>query len=159
VKGLMKKYLRFSNYQNQGISDIFTREQIASSLHLKAFNLSSNILLNEGGKKFIQKPLPAEAQFSPIYALLVADFNKDGREDILLGGNQSRAKPETGIYKASYGLFLKGMNGGKWESVSAANSGFFTKGEIRDLKNIKINEQQLIVVARNNTILQFYKNQ
>ena len=147
---LKKKYLRFSNYQNQGINDIFTREQLASSLHLKAFNLSSNILLNEGGKKFIQKPLPAEAQFSPIYAFLVADFNKDGHEDILLGGNQSRAKPETGIYLGSYGLLLKGLGNGGFIPQKQKESGLFIKGEIRSLTSIRIKDKLHIIVGKNN---------
>ena len=147
---LKKKYLRFSNYQNQGISDIFTKEQISSSLQLKVFNLSSNILLNQEGKKFIQKPLPAEAQFSPVYALLVADFNKDGHEDILLGGNQSRAKPETGIYLGSYGLLLKGLGNGGFIPQKQKESGLFIKGEIRSLTSIRIKDKLHIIVGKNN---------
>jgi hypothetical protein len=147
---LKKKYLRFSNYQNQGISDIFTKEQISSSLQLKAFNLSSSILLNQGGKKFIQKPLPAEAQFSPVYSLLVDDFNKDGHLDILLGGNQSKAKPETGIYQGSYGLLLKGLGNGEFIPQKQKDSGLFIKGEIRSLTSIRIKDKLHVIVGKNN---------
>jgi hypothetical protein len=147
---LKKKYLRFSNYQNQGISDIFTKEQISSSLQLKAFNLSSSILLNQGGKKFIQKPLPAEAQFSPVYSLLVDDFNKDGHLDILLGGNQSKAKPETGIYLGSYGLLLKGLGNGGFIPQKQKESGLFIKGEIRSLTSIRIKDKLHVIVGKNN---------
>ncbi len=40
----------------------------------------------------------------------------DGICDILIGGNQSRAKPETGIYNAGYGLLLKGKTDATWYS-------------------------------------------
>ena len=85
------------------------------------------------------------------------DFDHDGVCDILIGGNQDRAKPQTGIYDAGYGLYLKGDTGISWHSVSPLNSGFFTKGEIRDIKILNIKGKPIVVVARNNDNLQFYK--
>ena len=41
--------------------------------------------------------LPVEAQMTDQRAILVADINNDQRKDILLGGNQYKAKPELGI--------------------------------------------------------------
>jgi hypothetical protein len=97
-----------------------------------------------------------KAQFSPVYAIIADDFDQDGICDILMGGNQYRAKPETGIYDASYGYFLKGDPSGRWHSVSSLKSGLFTKGEIRDLKILNIKGSRIIAVGRNNDNLQFY---
>jgi hypothetical protein len=102
-------------------------------------------------------PLPNEAQFSPVYAIIADDFDHDGICDIIIGGNQYRAKPQTGIYDASYGLFLKGGQDGKWRAVKAVNSGISIKGEVRDLKILKINGESILTIARNNNNLQFYK--
>jgi len=114
-------------------------------------------MMNTGQGSFHIIPLPAEAQFSPVYSIIADDFDHDGICDIITGGNQYRAKPETGINDASYGLLLKGKKDGTWESVSSLKSGIFTKGEIRGLKNIIINGKRYISVARNNDSLQFYK--
>jgi hypothetical protein len=114
-------------------------------------------MMNTGQGALNLIPLPVEAQFSPVYAIIADDFDHDGICDIIIGGNQYRAKPETGINDASYGLFLKGKKDGTWESVSSMKSGIFTKGEIRGLKNINITGKRLIAVARNNDNLQFYK--
>jgi hypothetical protein len=114
-------------------------------------------MINKGDGSFNLTPLPAEAQFSPVYAIAADDFDRDGICDILIGGNQLRAKPETGIYSASYGLLLKGKADVTWFSVPAPASGFFTKGEIRDLKTINIKGDRFIVVGKNNDNLQFYK--
>jgi hypothetical protein len=115
-------------------------------------------MINTGQGSFHLTPLPLEGQFSPVYAVTADDFDHDGICDIIIGGNQYRAKPETGIYDASYGLFLKGNKEGTWQPVSSLNSGIFTQGEIRDLKILNINGNRFIAVARNNDNLQFYKH-
>jgi len=119
--------------------------------------MMSCVMMNEGNGSFKIIPLPDEAQLSPVYAIDADDYDNDGKCDIILGGNQYRAKPQTGIYAASYGLFLKGDDKGKWQPLSPVVSGFFTKGEIRDLKQLKIGKRRIIAVARNNDYLQFYK--
>ena len=75
-------------------------------------------MMNDGNGSFKIVPLPSEAQFSPVYAIDADDYDNDGICDIILGGNQYRAKPQTGIYAAGYGLFLKGNNKGKLASLS-----------------------------------------
>jgi hypothetical protein len=114
------------------------------------------MLINDGSGNFKSSPLPPECQFFPVYGMATGDFNHDGIKDILLGGNLSRAKPETGIYSAGQGLFLKGCGSGNWLAVPADSSGFFTRGEIRDIRIIKINGKSVISVARNNENLHFY---
>ena len=100
--------------------------------------------------------LPLEAQFSPIYGIAVDDFNQDGHQDILLGGNFYRAKPEIGIYDASYGLLLRGDGQNKYEVVN--RSGFFVRGEVRDIETLQTPGEKLILVARNNEPLQVFRN-
>lgn len=156
---LGNKYKKNDDYKEATIQDLFSDELLQKSIKLNVSLSESSVLINNGNGTFQINSLPIEAQFSPVYAICAEDFNNDNICDILIGGNQSRAKPETGIYQASYGLYLKGNSNGTWESVSTEHSGFFTKGEIRDLKTLKINEQQFIVVARNNNHLQFFKNQ
>ena len=98
-----------------------------------------------------------EAQFAPVYAIAAEDFNGDGRCDLVTGGNQFRAKPETGIYGASFGLFLKGEASGKWSALTAEESGIYTRGEIRDLKFLDVNGNRIMAFVRNNDILELYK--
>lgn len=157
VPSLGKKYTKFSDYRDQTIDDIFSPEILKKAIKLDARLMESCILVNTGGVSFKILPLPVEVQFSPVYAIASDDFDHDGIFDIVVGGNQYRTKPQTGIYDASYGLFLKGEPGESWKSVSSSSSGFFLKGEIRDIKVLKINGDRIIAVARNNDNLQFYK--
>ena len=157
IPSLAMKFKKYDDYKDATIEDIFSPEVLKRSVKLNARYMESCVMINTGKGSFHIIPLPVEAQFSPVYAISAEDFDHDGICDIILGGNQYRAKPETGIYGASYGLFLKGCAGDTWKYVSSLKSGFFTKGEIRDLKILTINGNRIIAVARNNDNLQFYK--
>jgi hypothetical protein len=157
IPSLAVKFKKFEDYKDATIEDLFSPEILQRSVKLNAKYMQSCVMINTGKGSFHLSPLPLEAQFSPVYAITADDFDHDGICDILIGGNQYRAKPQTGINDASYGLFLKGDTGGTWRSVSSLNSGIFTKGEIRDMKILHINGTRIIAVARNNDNLQFYK--
>ena len=156
IPALERDYETFKAYSGETIQDIFSEEILQRSVVLSATNLESSVLINDGQGSFNIKPLPAESQFSPVYAIATGDFDYDGLCDILLGGNMTRAKPETGIYNAGQGLLLKGCGNEVWRAISADSSGFSTRGEIRDFKIVKIKGKSMISVARNNENLHFY---
>lgn len=150
IPSLKKKYLKYENYQDQAIGDVFSAEQLKRSIELKAYDLSTSILLNDGGGRFTLKALPTEAQLSPVFGIELADTNGDGHVDIILGGNLYGAKPEAGRYDASFGTVLQGDGHGNFAAIPPAKSGVKIDGEIRDIMTIKTRDGELIVVARNN---------
>jgi len=157
LPSLASKYIKFADYKDQTIDQMFPAEILSRSVVLQAKQMKSCILMNSGKNTFSVNPLPVEAQFSPIYAISAEDFNHDGQIDLVLAGNQYRAKPETGIYDASYGLFLEGNKDGTWKTIPNKESGFYIKGEVRDLKILNIGGVRVLVVARNNNSLQYFK--
>lgn len=156
IPSLKKKYLKYDNYKDQTIQDIFTKEELQGAVKLEAFELGSGILVNNGKGKFVFKRLPIEAQFSTMYAIEISDFDLDGNPDIVLGGNLYRVKPEAGRYDATYGVFLKGDGRGEFRSVSQLNSGLVLDGEVRDFKMLKVMGKNLLMVARNNDTILFF---
>ena len=91
-----------------------------------------------------------EAQFSPVYGIVVEDFDGDKKEDILLGGNFYQAKPEVGINDASYGLLLKGDGAGAFTPVTMAQSNLFVKGAVRDIVLLRTLKKKLVAISKNN---------
>ena len=75
----------------------------------------------------------------------------------MLGGNFYQSKPELGIYDGSYGLLLVGDGKGEFKALSAEQSGFSVKGAIRTLLPLKIDEKEVLVVARNNDSVLFFE--
>jgi hypothetical protein len=123
---------------------------LSSSIKLQANTLETVVYLNTGKGTFIKKQLPVEAQFSPVYAISINDFDGDSHQDILLGGNLYQAKPEVGRYDASYGLFLKGNGSGDFKPVLAKDSGFKLKGQTRGFSLLSVKNESILIVANNN---------
>jgi len=147
---LKKKYLKYESYKEQKIEDIFTKGQLAKATKLEAKELRSSVIMNNGNGTFSIKALPTEAQFSPVYGIAVGDYDGDGKQDILLGGNFYESKPEVGIYDASYGLLLKGDGKGNFTKVPEKQSGIVIKGAVRGILGIKVGKKNVFLVSKNN---------
>ncbi|MCB0669332.1 MAG: VCBS repeat-containing protein, partial [Saprospiraceae bacterium] len=150
---LKKKYLYFSDYEEQTIDEILDEKALKTAAKVEVTNTASSIAWNQGNGRFSLESLPTEAQFAPVYALLIGDFDADHRPDILLGGNFYRSKPEIGMYDASYGLVLKGQESRGFLPLSSQQSGINVQGEVRDLQSISWRNNQIILIARNNDSL------
>ncbi len=157
LPSLKKKYLKFDSFIDQTITDIFSEEVLEKAIKLKSSRLETSVAINQGNGKFILKPLPIEAQFSPIYAIYVEDVNKDGHPDLLLGGNFFESKPEVGRYDANHGLILLGSGDGEFYTENHLKSGFQLSGQTRDIISISTGSKRLLVVAKNNSECQIFE--
>ena len=153
---LLKKYLKYHDFKEKTIDQIFSPSQLSNALKLEVFESNSIVFINERGH-FSQQILPVKAQLSPTYGIAVSDIDNDGIQEIILGGNQFRSKPKVGIYAGSYGTVIKYHKNQKMEVLSVDQSGFFVPGEVRDIKVINTENETLILVARNNDSLKFFK--
>ena len=89
--------------------------------------------------------------FNDAFAIASADADQDGDQDLFLGGNLFKAKPEVGIYDASYGTYLENTGDGNFRSFKDGK-GFSVKGEVRDIKAI---DKTLMVFRNNDSIATF----
>ncbi|HEY6978476.1 MAG TPA: FG-GAP-like repeat-containing protein, partial [Chitinophagaceae bacterium] len=150
LPSLKKKYLKYADYKEQTVEDIFTKEQLSRAIRLDAYTMESSVFINNKNGTFARKALPTEAQLSPMYGIAADDFDKDGNIDILMGGNFYQSKPEVGIYDASYGTLLKGDGKGNFTAVPAQQSGLNVRGAVRDIQEIKTGKKKIIIFALNN---------
>lgn len=152
IKPLKKVFPDYNSFRSASIEDMFSSDQLDESLKLEVNTLSSSIFINKGNGRFDFYELPQVAQFSPIYALLLKDFDLDGDIDIIAGGNLYNAKPEIGRYDASFGLFLENDGKGRFE-VPDSGYGFKLKGEVRSI----ILSNSNLVVGRNSDSIAIFK--
>ncbi len=93
-------------------------------------HLASMVFLNRGNR-FEARPLPAEAQFAPAFAAVVADFDGDGHQDVFLSQNFFAYQPQTTRSDAGRGLWLRGDGRGGFTPLSGPESGVLVYGEQR----------------------------
>ena len=154
VPGIKKKYIKYTDYNNQSLTDIFPQEVVSKSLTNTVNNLESGVLINLGGGKLEWKPFGSMGQKTWVYAIHVADFNKDGKLDLLLGGNLSGAKPEVGKYDAGFGEILLGRGDGSFEYFPNPEHGLNLSGDIRAFSNLDSNR---LLVVKNNAPAEIWK--
>jgi hypothetical protein len=147
---LKARYLNFSDYAEQKVSDIFTADVLVDAVVKKAHTFATALARNNGDGSFTLVPLPHEAQLAPVYGILAGDFDGDGQQDVLLAGNFDGVKPELGRMSAGYGLLLRGDGSGAFMPVTARTSGFSVPGQARDIQRLRTSSGDLVVVARNN---------
>jgi hypothetical protein len=147
VPSIKKKYIRYSNYNNQTLEQIFDQETIGKSIISEINHLESGVLMNQGSGKFEWKSLPIEAQRSMIFAIETADLNGDGILDLILGGNLYGIKPEIGKSDASYGEVLLGNGDGTFRFIPNRIHSMQLQGEVRHFK--WLSDSRLLVIKNN----------
>ncbi len=157
IPSLASRIPSYTAYGHMTLDSLFDEKILQKSIVYHAYAMESSVILNLGDGTFKMMALPAEAQWSPVYALLVHDFNRDGMPDLLLGGNNSRSKPEAGIYMAGYGLLLTGQGQGRFNAADPLQSGMSIHGEVRDFSAIRVNNETIIIAAKNNAALEYLK--
>jgi len=158
IPSLRKKFLAYQNYRDVELSDIVTPQQQGNSAVLIADNLSSALFLNNGDK-FIEKTLPLACQLFPVYDILIANLDSQPDNEIVLVGNNVMMQPEIGPLDAGVGLVLKKSSNQDYVPIPPSQSGFFIKGEGRNIRKVKTKVGNYIVVARNNgSVLSFRSN-
>ncbi len=147
-----------TSYAGKTTEEVFG-EDLKRTKELSIQTLSSLTLINNGKGGFESIPLPSPAQWAPIYAFAVGDFNNDNKTDLIAAGNFSGVSPFEGHYDASYGSVLLGSGTAAFSALSPLQSGLTLNGEVRDIKSLKTLSGVLwYVVSRNNGSLLFYKN-
>ncbi len=128
---------------------MFTADQLKDAGILKAENMQSIYLENQGSKGFALHKLPLEAQYTPVYGIAAADVNHDGKKDLVLAGNNSWTRIKFGRYNANHGMLLLGDGKGNFTYVPQWQSGLNIRGDVRNLQIIKSKKLQSIIVGIN----------
>lgn len=147
IPEIRKEYMRYINYNNEMLSDLFPQEIVDQSIQNQVNQLASGILINRGNGKFDWSALPRMAQKSWVFAIQVLDINQDDHLDLILGGNLFEAKPEVGKYDASFGEVLLGNGDGTFTYWPNSQHGLHIDGNVRAFDII--NEGELFVVKNN----------
>ncbi|HEY4301873.1 MAG TPA: FG-GAP-like repeat-containing protein [Candidatus Didemnitutus sp.] len=118
-------------YARAPLDEVFPATAIASAEKFAATEFQSGVFLSQPDGTFRFAPLPRLAQIAPIHGLVAADFDGDGRADILAVGNWYGPEPETGRFDGGLGWLLRGDGKGGFVAVPPLESGIVVPGDAR----------------------------
>jgi enediyne biosynthesis protein E4 len=143
------RFTDYKSYADATLPDVFTPEELSGAKRLSANYLKNAYFEGGAGGRFVEKALPIEAQFAPVFALAPLDYNRDGKLDVVLGGNMHQARLRFGRYDASYGMLLEGDGKGGFVYVPQHRSGLRVRGDVRSLLQVNntllfgVNQQEI----------------
>lgn len=151
---------KFGSYRSYGEATLsqILGDRLAAAGVMQAVSLDSMVFLNRGDR-FEVHALPIEAQFSPAFAVVVADFDSDGRDDLFLSQNFFGVTLEMARYDGGRGLVLQGAGDGTFKSV--VQSGLEVRGEQRSAATSDFDEDGRpdLVVSQNRGATMLFRNQ
>lgn len=154
---LRKKFTAYKSFAEATINQLFTKSQFSGAYKCHADYFASSYIHNLGNGKFEIKPLPSMAQLAPVFGMIADDFNKDGKLDILLCGNDYGAEVFNGRLDALNGLVLEGDGKGKFRPLSIQESGIYVPGNGRWIVHLnKVTDENLFVISQNKGPLKLY---
>ncbi len=156
IPAIKNKFKDYSSFSTATLIDVYTEESLNNSLHYQVRSFASIYLENQG-TTFVKHNLPIEAQISSINKIMVDDYDRDQKLDIIIAGNLYSSEVETPRNDASNGLFLKGDGKGNFNAFSSLNSGLYAPGDVKDMTTISIGDTDHILISKNSDYLQLVK--
>ena len=148
---LRKKFYDYSAFTTATIQDILSPGQLSLEKPLEASVLGT-VYLKNSGSSFVQKPLPVEAQYAPVYNMQSIDVNGDGYNDLILFGNNSYNRIRLSKQDANHGIVLLNDGKGNFTYVSQLKSGLNIRSDVRS--SVVFNNE--LLVGCNGAPLQSY---
>lgn len=154
--GMRSKFTNYAAYANAKLNNIFPAADLRDAAVLRATTLES-VYLENRGDRFVVHALPREAQFAPVYAMAYVDYNKDGKMDVVLAGNQSSIRIRMGVIDANFGQLYKGDGKGNFTYVGQPASGLRLTGDTKSLQIVSSKGELYLIVGTNNVGVSSYK--
>jgi len=149
---LKKKYTSYKSFAGQTMEEVFGGDMLEAAELLEVNTLESGYLRNQGGS-FEFVPFLNELQVAPITTFLVEDFDGDGQEEVLCGGNYFGVKPYHGRLDSFPGALIE--KGGGFTLGSSLGLDF-TQRSLRHLKILEFGNKNYLLAVFNNDRAQIY---
>jgi len=131
----------YDAFAKASLPEIYGIDKLQHALLMKATNLNSLVLINDGEGKFTVKSLPHIAQISPGYGVSLTDVDLDGKTDCYIVQNFFTTQEETGDFDSGLSILLRGTGNAQqpFEPVWPSQSGLEVPGDAKSLSAVDVN--------------------
>ena len=153
IVSLKKKFLSYKDFAGKPIEVVFEDKILDKASVLLVQELHSGYLRNDNGK-FSFIPFKNELQVSPITCFLKYDFENDGEDEVLVGGNYFGVTPFHGRFDSFPGALIKSEN----DFILGNKLGLHLSNKASKHLNILTqNNKAYLLVTMNNNSAQVYE--
>lgn len=150
---IRKRFTTYEDFAGKTVNEIFTAEELEDAEILKVQTLASGYLENNGGK-FTFRKFSNKLQIAPIRKMLSYDFNNDGEQEVLVGGNYFGVTPYHGRFDALGGAIIRNKDNILNSSEIGLN---LSQKSVKDFSVIEIQKDKYLLVTLNNAKVELYK--
>ena len=149
---LRRSFTAYKDFAGKTVEEILPPETLKEATLFEVHEMRSGYLENENGRfRFV--PFTTELQTAPIMAYEVFDFDGDGTEELLAGGNYFGVKPYHGRLGSFSGAMIKSKN----DVLLGHTIGLdLARKSVRDLSVIRLNNQPYLLVTVNDAEAEVY---
>lgn len=159
IVSMKGRFKRYGDYAAATVEAAFTPEELEGAYVAESYTMGSSLVENLGGGRFALRPLPIEAQFAPVFGMVVGDRNEDGALDVLVAGNSYAGETQFGWYDASIGALLLGDGRGGFSHMPYGESGFFVDGDAKGAAELAVDDtRSLLLFTQNDDRLRVFES-
>jgi len=143
------KYPNYESYAQTSGDSVFKKEDWEGVSTNTAYQFENVVLMNMGKDSLVQKTLPNNAQFAPIFGSVPLDINSDGAEEIVFSGNLFSSNIIQGPYSSSTGGVIT-TNHKDFEVTRGNVNGLNLRGDRKAMATILLANDELAVLSIEN---------
>lgn len=159
MPAVREQFKSYHAFASASLTDIYG-DRLNKAMRLSANDLESGVWINESkqdGVKLHWRPLPWDAQLSPVNDIVSGDFNGDGKMEIILAQNHYTNWIETGRWRGNPGGHMEWRQNG-FAVIPHRQSGIMLPGDIKALLTLDPDGHgvmNILGASNNGALLQF----
>ena len=153
IVSLRRQYTDYQSFATATMEDLFPGNALKNATTYR-IDFTETCILENAPAGFVLHSLPLPAQYAPVYAIAIHDFDGDGKKDLLLCGNQSQYHLRIGRMDANHGFLFRNKGGFHFEYVPQNISGLHLDGDVKDISAVNAD---MWIFSVNNGPVQAYR--
>lgn len=150
---LKKKFSTYKEFAGKSVTEVMGEKLLEKARLLEVHTLASGYLENQNGT-FTFVPFSSDYQVSPVNDFLSYDFNQDGKQEVLLGGNYFGVPPYLGKFDGFSGALILDKN----TLINPIDLGLNLSNKvIKEFNVLSLGNAKYLLVTYNDAPVEIYK--